>query len=96
MIIKGRVKVIKKPQDYYKVNNEVIIVAAETTPDIMVIMHYIKAIICETDNKLCHAAIISREYGKPLVMGVTDAIKKYRNGEIISINTITKKIWKNC
>jgi len=92
MIIEEKVKVIKTQGDYYKIDEEVIIVVDRTTPDIVVVMHHVKAIITEVDSKLCHAAIVSREYNKPLIMGVEDATKKYKDGDIIKIDTVRKKI----
>ena len=91
MLISGKVKVIKNQKDYYTIKEEVIIVAARTTPDIVVVMHNVLAIITEVDNKLCHAAIIAREYNKPLVMGQLNATKKYKDGDFITID-INKKI----
>lgn len=92
MIISGKVKIIKKPKDYYKIKDEVIVIAKNTTPDIVVVINKVLAIITEVDNKLCHAAIIAREYGKPLIMGQINAAKKYKDGDIISINIISKTI----
>lgn len=92
MIIKGSVKVIKKTDDYYKITKPVIIIAINTTPDIVVIIRQVKAIVTEINNKLCHAAIIAREYDIPIIMGVEHATKKFKNGQLISINTITKEI----
>jgi pyruvate,water dikinase len=92
MIISGKVKIIKKPENYYQIKKNVIVVAKNTTPDIVVAIGKIKAIVTEIENKLCHAAIIAREYGKPLIMGQVDATKKYKDGDTISINTISKTI----
>lgn len=92
MIISGRIKIIKRSRDYYQIKEDVIIVAENTTPDIVVVISRVKAIVTETDNKLCHAAIIAREYNKPLIMGQVDATKKYKDGDTISINTISKAI----
>jgi len=92
MIISGKVKIIRKPEDYYQIKDEVIIVAKNTTPDIVVVINKVLAIITEVDNKLCHAAIIAREYNKPLIMGQINVTKKYKDGDIISINTISKTI----
>ncbi|MBU4257298.1 hypothetical protein L6249_01730 [Candidatus Parcubacteria bacterium] len=92
MIISGKVKIIKKPKDYYKIKDEVIVIAKNTTPDIVVVINKVLAIITEVDNKLCHAAIIAREYGKPLIMGQINATKKYKDGDTISINIISKII----
>lgn len=92
MIIKGKVKIIKKQKDYYQIKDEVIIVAVNTTPDIVAVINKVKAIVTEIDNKLCHAAIIAREYNKPLVMGQAGVTKKYKDGDTISINIISKTI----
>lgn len=93
-IIKGEVVVIKNPKDYYKINSEKIIVAKNSHPDITLVIKKVKAIVTEVDNKLCHAAIISREYKKPLLMGVKDATKKFKNGDVMRIDFINKKIYK--
>ena len=92
MIITGKVKIIKNQSDYCRIKDEIIVVAERTTPDIVVIIHHVKAIITEVDNKLCHAAIVAREYNKPLVMGQIGIVKKYKDGDTISINTKTKTI----
>ncbi|OGF25345.1 hypothetical protein A2331_03975 [Candidatus Falkowbacteria bacterium RIFOXYB2_FULL_34_18] len=91
MIISGKVKIIRRQSDYYDITEEVIIVAKRTTPDIVVVMDKVLAIVTEVNSKLHHAAIISREYNKPLVMGVENATRKYKDGDIIFIN-IDKKI----
>lgn len=92
MKIKGKIKIIKNYKDYYKIVGDVIIVANKTSPDITVVINRVKAIITEIDNKLCHAAIIAREYNKPLIMGIDKATKRFRDGQVIVIDTITKKI----
>ncbi|MBU3924420.1 MAG: PEP-utilizing enzyme [Candidatus Falkowbacteria bacterium] len=94
MIITGKVLAVKSPKDYYKIKDESILVAKNTTPDIVMIIHRIKAIVTEIDNKLCHAAIIAREYGKPLIMGAPDATKKFKTGDKIRINLENKNIVK--
>lgn len=93
-IIKGRAAVIRKVSDYYRINGPVIIVAKNTTPDITVVMSYVTAIITEIDNKLCHAAIIAREYGKPLLMGQAGITRKLKNGDMIEVDIIKKSISK--
>jgi pyruvate,water dikinase len=94
MIIKGKVLVVKEPRDYYKLKDEIILIAKNTIPDITVIINRIKLIIVEIDNKLCHAAIIAREYQKPLIMGAKDATKKFKTGDIAEIDLKTKIISK--
>lgn len=93
-IINGRAAVIRKVSDYYRINGPVIIVAKNTTPDITVVMSYVTAIITEIDNKLCHASIIAREYGKPLLMGQAGITRKLKNGDMIEVDIIKKSISK--
>jgi len=90
-IIRGKIEVVKNKKDYYKIKNDVILIVKEATPDLTIVINKIKAIITEVDNKLCHAAIIAREFNKPILMGVEDATKKFKTGEEIIIN-LDKKI----
>lgn len=93
-IIRGKITVIKSKKDYYKIKNEVILIAKETTPDLVIVINRIKAIVIEVDNKLCHAAIVAREFNKPILMGIKNATKKFKTGEEIIINLDNKIINK--
>ncbi len=93
--ITGKATVIKSNKDYYKITSETILVASHTHPDIVIVIDKIKGIITELDNKLCHAAIIAREFSKPLLMGVIGATKKFKTGDKLFVdfdNKIIKKI----
>ena len=93
-IIKGRITVIKSKKDYYKIKEETILVAKNTHPDLVVIIDKIKGIVIEIDNKLCHAAIIAREFNKPLLMGVKNATKQFKTGDKAIIDFVNKTINK--
>jgi len=91
----GRVTVVKNNKDYYKIRSETILVASHTHPDIVIVIDKIKGIVTELDNKLCHAAIIAREFNKPLLMGVLEATKKFKTGDKLFVdfdNKIVRKI----
>jgi len=94
-IIKGKVTIIKNKRDYYKIKEETILIVKNTHPDLVIVVNKIKAIVTEIDNKLCHAAIIAREFNKPLLMGIYNATKKFKTGDKVMIdfnNKIIKKI----
>lgn len=93
-MITGIARIINSPKDYYKIKKPVIIVAKKTHPDIVIVIKHIKAIVTELDNKLCHAAIIAREYDIPLVMGAENATKEFRTGDKIAVDIKRKMIWK--
>lgn len=92
MVISGKVKIIKRPDDYYAIKDKIIIVAKNTTPDIVLVINKVAAIITEVDNKMCHAAIIAREYKIPLIMGQVGVLKKFKNGQTIKIDLNSKRI----
>ena len=90
----GKATVIKSNKDYYKIKKETILIACHTHPDLVIVIDKIKGIITELDNKLCHAAIVAREFNKPLLMGVENATKKFKTGDRIIVdfeNKIVKK-----
>ena len=93
-IISGRVMIIRSGKDYYKINKPVILVARNTHPDVVIAIKKVKAIVVEIDNRLCHAAIISREYGVPLLMGVENATKEFKTGDKVIVDFNMKTIYK--
>jgi pyruvate,water dikinase len=43
-------------------------------------------IVTDFGGMLCHAAIISREYGIPCVVGTQKATKVFKDGDLIELN----------
>jgi len=93
-IIQGKAFLIRSEKDYYKIKKDVILIAERTHPDIVIAIKKVKAIVVEIDNKLCHAAIISREYGIPLLMGVENVTKEFKTGDQVLVNFDIKTICK--
>ena len=46
----------------------------------------LSGIVTEYGGILCHAAIVSREYGIPAIVCCKDAMKKIKDGQIITID----------
>ncbi|MFA5431806.1 MAG: PEP-utilizing enzyme [Candidatus Paceibacterota bacterium] len=93
-IIDGKIMVIKNKKDYYRIKDETILIVKNTTPDITIIINKIKAIVTEIDNKLCHAAIIAREFNIPLLMGINNVTEKFKTGDRVIIDFDNKNIEK--
>jgi len=91
-IISGKITIIKNKRDYYKINEKTILVAKNTHPDLVIVINSIKAIVTEIDSKLCHAAIIAREFDKLLLMGVKNATKEFKTGDRVMIDFDNKTI----
>ena len=54
----------------------------------------LKGIVTEYGGVLCHAAIVSREYGIPAIVSCTGIMNEIKDGEIITINGTTGEIRK--
>ena len=55
---------------------------------------YLSGIVTEFGGILCHAAIVSREYGIPAIVSATNIMKEIKDGETITINGTTGIIRK--
>lgn len=90
-IIRGRVKVLKDFSLPNKKDYE-IIVTKHTDPGWTPLFGLCKGIIVEHGGLLSHAAIVSRELNLPCVIGVKDATKKLKDGQVITLNGYTGEI----
>lgn len=87
--IKGRVKIVKNPRAKIKARRNMILVAIQTTPDFIPIIKNFSGIITDEGGITCHAAIISREFKIPCIVGAKIATKVLKDGDLVEINTIT-------
>jgi phosphohistidine swiveling domain-containing protein len=85
-IARGKVKIVLSPFDIYKVKEGDIMVAPETTPDFVPAVQRAKAIITDMGGIISHAAIISREFGIPCVVGTRNATKVLKDGDYIELD----------
>lgn len=93
----GVVKLVANAKDVEKVNKGDILVAKMTTPDMVMAMERAGAIVTDEGGVLCHAAIVSREFGIPCIIGTKNATKVLKDGDFVkvdAINGIVEKIPK--
>ena len=95
--MKKRVFVIKKrmwqDEDLVGFEKGDVLVVKNTTPDVQIVLSQTAGLITEINNLLCHAAIISRESGVPLLMGQVGITAQLNTGDVIEVD-FNKKIWK--
>jgi pyruvate,water dikinase len=90
----GKIKIIRDPKDLGKIKPGDILVTKMTNPDMVVTMQKCAAIVTDEGGLTAHAAIVSREMGIPAVVGTQTATAKLREGELITVNGFTGKIYK--
>lgn len=82
----GRVKVCLTPEECKKVNRGDILVTKMSTPDFLPAMRKAAAFITDIGGITSHAAIISREMGKPCIIDTKIATKALRDGDLVKVD----------
>jgi len=90
----GKIKIINTMEDLQKITQGDVLVTKMTNPDMVVSMQKSVAIVTDEGGMTAHAAIVSREMGIPSVVGTREATTKLKDGEIITVDGSTGKIYK--
>jgi phosphohistidine swiveling domain-containing protein len=94
-LVKGTVRVLHNTKEIAKFPKGAILVANQTTPEFVPAMKIAKAIITDQGGITSHAAIISRELKIPAIVGVKNATKILKDGDLVEVdanNGIIKRI----
>ena len=84
----GKVRVIKKEEALEKIRENEIIVLIDSTPLMVPYLIKSKGFIGERGGMLCHLAVISREFEKACVNGITGITKILENGDEVKVDGI--------
>jgi pyruvate, water dikinase len=90
----GPVKILTSPKEISKVQLGDILVAPYTNPDYVPAMKKAAAIITERGGRTSHAAIVSREFGIPAVVGTEGATTKLHDNMVVSVDGREGVIYK--
>ncbi|HJX50275.1 MAG TPA: phosphoenolpyruvate synthase, partial [Candidatus Nanoarchaeia archaeon] len=93
-IASGKVKIIEDLKDLSKIQTGDILVTKMTNPDMVVTMQKSSGIITNEGGLTAHAAIVSREMGIPCIVGTQEATTRLKEGEFITLDGYTGKIYK--
>ncbi len=85
---RGRAKVFLVPENLQKMQEGDVLVTPMTTPDFVPLMKKAAAIVTDIGGLLSHAGIISRELGKPCVIGTKVATKVLRDGDLVEVDAV--------
>lgn len=89
-IVKGVVKVIPlsmHPEEYLpKMEQGDILVSTTTGPELMPAIEKAAAIVTDQGGMMSHAAIISREFNTPCVVGTKYATEVFKDGDLVEVN----------
>ncbi|MGX5857247.1 PEP/pyruvate-binding domain-containing protein [Dyadobacter jiangsuensis] len=86
--VTGRVRVVTDPAEVSSLNGD-ILVTTSTDPGWVTLFPGASGIIVERGSLLSHSAIVSREMGKPCIVGVTGLLKSLKTGDEIEMDGST-------
>lgn len=84
-ILRGKVQIILDPEkDIFEKGN--ILVTSMTRPEFVPLMRHALAIITDEGGIACHAAIVSRELGKPCIIGTKNGTRMLKDGDMVEVD----------
>ena len=95
---RGTVKVVIHPTQITKVEKGDVLVAPMTSPDFVLGMLKVVAIVTDHGGITSHAAIVSRELGVPCIVGTKIATQVLRDGDFVEVDAekgIVTKVARN-
>jgi pyruvate,water dikinase len=92
-IYEGLARVIAGVDQLAQVQQGEVLVASSTGPTFNVVLPLIGALVTERGGALSHAAIVSREYGLPGVVGCVGAVKAITTGMKVRVDGGTGEVW---
>lgn len=91
--VRGRARVLNKYEDIYNVEKGDIIVATMTTPDYVSAMEKAAGFVTDEGGITCHAAILSREFNVPCIVGTINGTKLIEDGKLIELDAYSGKVY---
>jgi pyruvate,water dikinase len=81
----GLVRVVRDIAELASVREGEVLVAQSTDPDWEPVMRRVAAIVTDQGGRTAHAAIVSREFGIPCIVGAGDATRRLATGQEVTV-----------
>ncbi len=81
----GQVRLVLDDKAMQDMQPGEVLVTTMTTPSLMLAVEKAGAIVTDEGGMLCHAAIVSREFNIPCVIGTETATKSLRTGDTVKV-----------
>ena len=85
-IATNKVRIILTEHHFYRFKDKEILVTSMTRPEFIPIVRRASAVITDEGGLTSHAAIISREFKKPCIIGTKIATKVLKDGQLVEVN----------
>jgi phosphohistidine swiveling domain-containing protein len=85
-VYEGIARVVHGTHDFARIEHGDVLVTNSTTTAFNIVLPLLGAIVTDRGGLLSHAAIVSREYGIPAVVGTTDATAVVPDGALVRVD----------
>jgi pyruvate,water dikinase len=85
-VAEGVARILFSPEELLQVQPGEILVCPSTDPNWTPVFALLKGVVVDMGGSLCHAAIVSREYGIPCVLNTFAGTSKIKNGQRIRVD----------
>jgi pyruvate,water dikinase len=85
-VAEGNVRRVAGPADFGRIQRGDILLTEATTEAFNILLPLLTAIITDSGGALSHAALVSREYGIPGVVGTRDATERIADGARVRVD----------
>jgi len=82
----GNVRVILKPSEFERMRDGDVLVTTMTRPEFVPLMKKASAILTDEGGITSHASIVSRELGKPCIIGTKIATQILKDGDFVEVD----------
>ncbi len=92
---KGAARIVNTVEDMAKMNDGDILLSVATNPFLLPAIKKAAAIVTDQGGLTCHAAIVSREFSIPCVVGTRHATRAFKDGDVLEVdahNGIVKRL----
>lgn len=86
--VTAKVQVIHSPEEVQNLNGD-ILVTSSTDPGWVTLFPTASAILVERGSLLSHSAIVSREMGKPCIVGISGLLDQLKTGDLVEMDGST-------
>lgn len=90
-IVRARVQIIHHPSEIESLNGD-ILVTSSTDPGWVLLFPTASGILVERGSLLSHSAIVSREMGKPCIVGISNLLNQLNTGDVVEMDGSTGKV----
>jgi pyruvate, water dikinase len=87
-VASGRARIVPDITHLHEFQKGEILISDTTTPDWEPVMKIAAAIVTNTGGRTSHAAIVSREFGIPAVVGAGVATEKIKTGQDVTVSCV--------